>query len=49
MKTAKKEFIKPLTIIINQMLHTGMFPEPLKVSKVVPLYNANDHMLFIKL
>ena len=26
-------------------MHTGIFPEPLKVSKVVPLYKANDQML----
>ena len=44
-KTAKNELIKPLTIIINQILHTGIFPEPLKISKVVPLYKANDQML----
>ena len=44
-KTAKNELVKPLTIIINQMLHTGIFPEPLKISKVVPLYKANDHKL----
>ena len=25
-KTAKNELIKPLTIIINQMLHTGILP-----------------------
>ena len=44
-KTAKNELIKSLTIIINQMLHTGIFPEPFKISKVVPLYKANDQML----
>ena len=27
------------------MLHTGIFPEPLKVSKVAQLYKANDQML----
>ena len=44
-KAAKNELIKPLTIIINQMLHTGIFPEPLKMSKVVPMYKANDQIL----
>ena len=44
-KTAKNELIKPLTIIINQMLHTGIFPEHSKISKVVPLYKANDQLL----
>ena len=47
-KTAKNELIKPSTIIINQMLHTGIFPESLKISKVVPLYMYkanNDQML----
>ena len=26
------------------MLHTGIFPEQLKISKVLPLHNANDKM-----
>ena len=38
--------VKPMTKIINQMLHTGIFPEQLKVSKVLPLHKgkANDKM-----
>ena len=33
------ELVKPLTIIINQMLHTRIFPEQLKISKVFPLHD----------
>ena len=43
-KMARCELVKPLTKIINQMLHTGIFPEQLKISKVLPLHKANDKM-----
>ena len=43
-KTAKYVFAKPLTLIINQMLSSGIFPEQLKVSKIIPLHKANDKM-----
>ena len=43
-KTAKYVFAKPLTLIINQMLYSGIFPEQLKVSKIIPLHRANDKM-----
>ena len=33
---------KPLTLIINQMLNSGIYPDQPKISKVVPLYKAND-------
>ena len=39
---ARCELVKPLTKIINQMLHTGIFSEQLKISKVLPLHKAND-------
>ena len=29
---------KPLTIIINQLLKLGIFPNKLKIAKVIPLY-----------
>ena len=35
-----------MTIIINQMLHSGIFPDALKVSKVIPLYKKDDKQLF---
>ena len=43
-KMARCELVKPLTKIINQMLHTGIIPEQLKISKILPLHKANDKM-----
>ena len=38
LKFVKSVISEPLSIIINQMLKLGIFPDPLKISKVVPLY-----------
>ena len=37
--------IKPLTLIINQALITGIFPEKLKLAKVIPLYKTDDKLI----
>ena len=34
---SKEAFVEPITILINQMLQTGQFPNELKLSKVVIL------------
>ena len=36
MKSIVYILIKPLTIIIIQMLETGIFPDKLKFAKVIP-------------
>ena len=36
----------PLSIIINQSLCTGIFPNRLKLAKVIPLYQKDDNKLF---
>ena len=36
----------PLSIIINQSLCTGIFPNRLKLSQVIPLYKKDDNKLF---
>ena len=44
---AVNELVSPLTIVINQMLNTGVIPNQLKISKVTPKYKSKDHTLLI--
>ena len=43
LKEVKEAIEIPITIIINQMLMTGIFPNLLKISKVIPLYKKDDN------
>ena len=45
MKSIINILIKPITIIINQMLETGILPDKLKVAKVIPLFKKGDPTL----
>ena len=40
------EIKAPLTIIINQTLKTGIFPDKLKIAKVLPLFKKGDKTVF---
>ena len=42
LKSIANEILKPLTLIINQSLETGIFPDAFKTSKVTPLYKKGD-------
>ena len=45
MYTIKKSFdliVQPLANIINQSLYTGIFPEKLKIAKVIPVYKSGE-------
>ena len=33
-------------VIINQMLTNGIFPEKLKLAKVIPVFKSGDDQLF---
>ncbi len=46
MKTVKDVLIKTITIIINQMLNTGIFPDKLKIAKITPIFKKDDETLF---
>ena len=38
--------LKPLTVIINQCLKMGLFPNQLNIAKVVPIFKTGDDTLF---
>jgi hypothetical protein len=46
LKLIRNDIVDVLTLIINQSLENGIFPEKLKIAKVVPLYKKNDCHLF---
>ena len=37
LKVIEPVIIKPLTLLINQVLNSGIFPDKLKIAKVVPI------------
>ncbi|ELT98064.1 hypothetical protein CAPTEDRAFT_70899, partial [Capitella teleta] len=44
-KTLHRELSQPLTLIINQMIATSIFPNSLKIAKIKPLYKkGNKHL-----
>jgi len=45
-KLIKDEISGPLTIIVNQIIKTGIFPQKLKVAKVIPFFKKGENYLF---
>ncbi len=37
-KAIKTAILGPVTLIINQMLNTGIFPDKLKIAKIIPIH-----------
>ena len=46
LKVIAPVIIKPLTLLINQVLNTGIFPDKLKIAKLIPIYKKGDPQLF---
>ena len=45
-KKAHDPLIKPLTLLINQSLSTGVLPNDVKISRVKPLFKRGNDLLF---
>ena len=45
LKSIRYKLCKPLTLMINQMLSSGVFPEVFRKSKIIPLYKKGDFSL----
>ena len=41
-KKLQNQLTHPLTKLVNQSLSTGIFPEKLKIAKIIPLYKKSD-------
>ena len=42
LKLIKEPLIQPLTLLTNQILNSGIFPNKLKEAKVIPIYKKED-------
>ena len=45
LKASKNVIYKPLTLIINQTLTSGIFPDTLNIGKIIPLFKKGDKTL----
>ncbi len=46
LKIIKVTLIKPITLLINKMLNTGICPDKLKIAKIIPNHKKEDETLF---
>ena len=46
LKIIEPAIIKSLTLLINQIINTGIFLDKLKIAKVIPIFKKDDPSLF---
>ena len=46
LKHIKNEICRPVTLILNQCLTNGIFPDKLKIAKVVPIHKSDNETMF---
>ena len=45
LKRIKHIIVQPLTLIINQSLTFGIYPDKFKISKIIPLHKKDDRTI----
>ena len=45
LKKLKNELLTPLTLVFNQSLQQGIFPDAMKIAEVIPLYKGKERYL----
>ena len=45
MKQLGNDYVEPLTHLINQSISQGLFPEEMKLAKILPIYKSGDEQL----
>ncbi len=45
-KSIKAALLRPITVIINQMINNGIFSDKLKIAKIIPIHKKEDETLF---
>ena len=46
LKYLKLILMKPLTLVLNQIFNIGIFPDRMKIVKVIPIFKKDDETLF---
>ena len=46
LKVIEPVIFKPLTLLINQVLYSGVFPDKLNIAKGIPTFKKDDPSLF---
>ena len=42
LKSLESVLVRPLTLIINQSLNTGILPDKFKITKIIPIHKKDD-------
>ena len=42
MKQCVDTYVEPITILINNLFYHGIFPDELKLARVVPIFKSGD-------